>query len=467
MRLNCPLVFICYLILQGTAYSQCPSSPVVNSTIDTFCTGTRYAFGDTIIRDGGIYNKVFKDISGCDSLVSLDLRETPNVSFDIVIDTIAPLCLGDSLGGIIVSTVDKAVQPIVYALNGGPEQFSNEFLDLEPGSYQLYIRDRFGCEGRKNIQLRLGQIMGRLFIDTLCAGSTYFLGSQQLTEAGMYTDTLIGERGCDSLITLDLRVEELDNTLAGDILAIQPGCSGNMTGGISIENIDGSHPPFQLYINDVLQESFLVNGLMPGNYDVAVYDRNFCALQADITLTESDLVFELSIGEDRIVELGETTTIEIESNIDLQTFSWETPPDLDCLDCTIIEVTPIESVEYILTATTIDGCTVTDTVSLTVLNESAFYIPNAFSPQALNKDNRVFTVFGQAQAIDSVDDLSVWDKWGNPVFKTSSVVLNDVDSGWNGTLNGQFVEAGVYAYQVLIKYIDGNEEVVTGTVQLY
>lgn len=424
-------------------------------------------FGDTILRNGGIYNRVLKDIEGCDSLVSLDLRETPNVSFDIVLDTIAPLCLGDSLGGIIIQSVDKAVEPIVYSLNGGPEQSSNEFLGLAPGSYQLFLRDRFGCEGRKNIQLRLQQIEGETYIDTLCAGSIYFLGDRQLTEPGMYADTLDGENGCDSLVILDLRVEELDNMIVGDFLTIQPGCGGNVTGSISIENFSGSDPPFRLSINGVLQEGSRIDGLSPSMYDVAVYDRNFCAVTEMIELVEADRVFELSIGEDQIVELGETITIDIVSNIELETFTWDTPPNPECLDCTSIEVTPTRSVDYIITATNIDGCTVSDTLSLVILNESAFYIPTAFSPGAIDLDNRVFTVFGKTQSIESVTDLSIWDKWGNPVFHTPSVNLNDLESGWDGTLNGQVVTPGVYGFQVLIRYINGDEEQVVGTVHLF
>lgn len=467
MRLRFLFLFITYLTVEATAIAQCPSSPVVNTTIDTFCTGTRYTFGDTIIRVGGIYNRVFRDIDGCDSLVSLDLRETPNVSFDIVIDTIAPLCLGDSLGGIVISTVGKAVQPIVYSLNGGPEQLSNEFLNLQPGSYQLYIRDRFGCEGRKNIQLRLREIIGDTFIDTLCAGSTYFLGARQLTEPGMYADTLFGRMGCDSLVILDLRVEELDNMVNGDILTIQPGCGGNDTGSISIENIIGTDPPFRLYIDDELQETNRTDGLVPGLYTVAVYDNNFCAKLETIELLVPDRVFELSIGEDRIVDLGERVTIEIESNIELQSFSWATAPNPECLDCTVIEVTPTQSVDYILTATNIDGCTVSDTLSLVVLNESAFYIPSAFSPTAMDQDNRTFVVIGKSEAIQSVNNFSIWDKWGNPVFTASTVVLNDLESGWDGTLDGLPVAAGVYAYRVTILYINGDVEQVSGTVHLF
>jgi len=447
--------------------AQCPVMPIQNSVIDTFCTGTRYSFGDTIIRNQGLYTKGFLDINGCDSLVMLDLRETPNVSFVIVIDTLAPVCTSDSLGSIIIAEVGKGVEPIVYALNGGPEQFSNVFSDLPPGSYQLYLRDRFGCEGRKNIQLRLKPIFGADVVDTLCAGSIYFFGSQRLTEAGMYTDTLIGEKGCDSLIRLDLHVESLDNMLAFNPMAIQPGCNGEITGSISTDDLSGTDPPFRVYLEDEQQEGSLITGLLPGEYTVTAYDKNFCSEESIIIIVEPEFAFTLDLGEDQIVELGETVSIGIESNIALQSFEWNNPPDPNCLDCLETQVVPTESVEYILVATNTDGCTESDTLNIIVLNESAVFIPTGFSPTSIHTDNQFFAVFGKAPAINSIRNFYIFDKWGNEVFRNLSPIVNDISTGWNGKLNDEFVEAGVYTYSVIIRYINNTEERMTGTVQLF
>lgn len=458
------LLIICYCI---DLAAQCPSTPISTNVIDTFCTGTRYTFGDTIIRNSGRYVNEFLDIDGCDSIVTLELRETPNVSFNIVIDTLAPVCTNDSLGSIIIREVGQGVEPIVYALNGGPEQSSNVFSDLPPGSYQLYLRDRFGCEGRKNIQLRLKPIFGDELIDTLCAGSEYIFGSRRLTEAGMYTDTLIGIKGCDSLIRLDLRVDTLDNMLSFFPRAIQPGCNGEVTGTIEVDDVTGSNPPFIIYLDDQLQDGPVINGLAPGDYTIIAYDRNFCAEESFISIVEPEFAFTLDIGQDQIIELGEMVSIVIESNIELESIMWNNPPDPDCLDCRDLEFRPTESVELILDATNTDGCSQSDTLNIIVLNESAVYIPNAFSPTSINTDNQTFAVTGKAAAILNVRDFFIYDKWGNEVFRNLSPIVNDISTGWNGKLNDEFVEAGVYSYSLVIRYINNTEERITGTVHLF
>lgn len=458
------LIITCYCI---DLAAQCPATPILTNVIDTFCTGTRYSFGDTIIRNSGRYINEFIDINGCDSIVNLVLRETPNVSFDIVVDTLAPVCTNDSLGSIIIREVGQGVEPIVYSLNNGPEQNSNAFSDLPPGSYQLYLRDRFGCEGRKNIQLRLKPIFGDQLIDTLCAGSEYLFGSRRLTEAGMYTDTLIGTKGCDSLIRLDLRVEMLDNMLSFNPRAIQPGCNGEVTGTIEIDDISGSDPPFKIFLDGQLQEGSSINGLAPGDYTVTAYDRNFCADESVISIVEPEFAFTLDIGEDQIIDLGETVSIVIESNVELENISWNNPPDPNCIDCSEIEFRPTESVELILEATNTDGCIQSDTLNIIVLNESAIYIPNAFSPTSFNTENQVFTITGKAAAILDVRDFFIYDKWGNEVFRNPSPIVNDISTGWNGRLNNELVEAGVYAYSVVVRYINNTEERITGTVHLF
>lgn len=447
--------------------AQCPAEAVVSTVIDTFCTGTRYSFGDTTIRNEGLYERSFVDINGCDSLVNLDLRETPNVSFDIVLDTLAPVCTNDSLGSIIIREVGKGVEPIVYSINNGPEQLSNVFSDLPPGSYQVYLRDRFGCEGRKNVQLRLKPIFGEAIVDTLCAGSSYIFGDRQLTEAGLYTDTLIGRKGCDSLIQLDLRVETLDNMLSFNPKAIQPGCNGEESGSIIIDDISGTDPPFRVYYDGQLIEGSLIPDLTPGEYLLTAYDRNFCSQESIVSIVEPEFVFILDIGEDKIVELGETVTIIIESNVDLESVVWETPPDPDCRECMEVQLIPTESEQYILEATTVDGCTQTDTLNIVVLNESVVHIPNAFSPTSNFTDNQRFAVFGKTAAILNLSNLFIFDKWGNEVFRNPSPIVNNISTGWDGKLNGEFVEAGQYSYSLVVRYINNTEERITGTVQLF
>ena len=47
---------------------------------------------------------------------------------------------------------------------------------------------------------------------TICAGSSYDFNGRILTSAGTYVDSLHTENGCDSIITLTLRVNPTYNT---------------------------------------------------------------------------------------------------------------------------------------------------------------------------------------------------------------------------------------------------------------
>lgn len=52
------------------------------------------------------------------------------------------------------------------------------------------------------------------FRDTVCQGETYNFGSQVLTGAGTYNDTLLAANGCDSIIELQLDVLAVDTTVS-------------------------------------------------------------------------------------------------------------------------------------------------------------------------------------------------------------------------------------------------------------
>ncbi|MCO5249582.1 MAG: gliding motility-associated C-terminal domain-containing protein [Chitinophagales bacterium] len=57
---------------------------------------------------------------------------------------------------------------------------------------------------------------------SICAGQTYELNNQILSESGTYTDTLINNQGCDSIITLQLNIAEEINTRFSPTI-----CAGN------------------------------------------------------------------------------------------------------------------------------------------------------------------------------------------------------------------------------------------------
>jgi len=86
------------------------------------------------------------------------------------------------------------------------------------------------------------------------------------------------------------------------------------------------------------------------------------------------------------------------------------------------------------------------------------FMPSAFSP---NRDgvNDIFRVPYPFPV--SSFNLDVFNRWGQKVFET-----RDISKGWDGTFNGQDVTAAGYVWFINVKYEDGRNENLKGTVIL-
>ncbi|MDO9185898.1 MAG: gliding motility-associated C-terminal domain-containing protein [Bacteroidia bacterium] len=90
------------------------------------------------------------------------------------------------------------------------------------------------------------------------------------------------------------------------------------------------------------------------------------------------------------------------------------------------------------------------------VNASVF-VPNVFSPNG-DGFNDVLRVRGKG-----IEELQfiIFNRWGEKVFETS-----DVNSGWDGTQNGEPMNLSVFVYVLKGKYIDGKFFDVKGNVTL-
>ena len=58
-------------------------------------------------------------------------------------------------------------------------------------------------------------------------------------------------------------------------------------------------------------------------------------------------------------------------------------------------------------------------------------------------------------------NLQIFNRWGQKVFETS-----DFEACWDGTQNGQELNAGVYIYKAVITLSTGEEIVQSGNITL-
>ncbi len=90
--------------------------------------------------------------------------------------------------------------------------------------------------------------------------------------------------------------------------------------------------------------------------------------------------------------------------------------------------------------------------------DPTLFMPNAFTPEGI-KNNRLRPV------VTFVDPgafkMIVFDRWGREIFETTDIV-----SGWDGSINGQIADTGLYSYLVTYKAFDGREYIKRGTASI-
>jgi len=104
------------------------------------------------------------------------------------------------------------------------------------------------------------------------------------------------------------------------------------------------------------------------------------------------------------------------------------------------------------------GCRDTAYVRINLTYDDEF-VPSAFTPNGDGK-NDVFKVTNM-RAGQKLLEFRVYDRWGQKVFETT-----DVTKGWDGTYNGQALDAAVFQYMIRISLPDGTQRVHKGDVTL-
>ncbi|MDR1878702.1 MAG: gliding motility-associated C-terminal domain-containing protein [Bacteroidales bacterium] len=88
------------------------------------------------------------------------------------------------------------------------------------------------------------------------------------------------------------------------------------------------------------------------------------------------------------------------------------------------------------------------------------FIPNIFAPNSPIAANRIFKpVHSYVDANEYL--FSIFDRWGNLVFRT-----NDIQAGWDGTVQGKSAMTGVYVYSITYRIDKKNIFVTQGYVTL-
>lgn len=284
--------------------------------------------------------------------------------------------------------------------------------------------------------------------DTICRGVTYSFGSQQLTTSGTYIDSFKSAYGCDSIVLLELYVDE-DRSIRADFKVEHPSCDYLENGTIDTGLVLNVNWPASFYVNNVLQQTSAVSNLGEGSYQYKIVDRNGCQFDTTLQIVKPE-AFMVDVFPDWSVKLGQEVEIQTIHNYPIELFTWTPNDGITCtVDCAPMSFYPARNTTLVLTARSVNQCIAKDSVNISVEVARSLFIPTAFSPNndALNDYFIPKTVYPQVKQLDY---FAIYNRWGQTVYEVFDVDPNSLGLGWSG----DDAEAGVYVYQVKARFLD-------------
>ena len=416
---------------------------------------------DTVGLSAGMYNFSVTDSNGC---VANSGPYTLTSTVLPVIDTtgmsINDENCGMSDGAITGISVTGGIQTYLW---NGIASTSQDLINGAAGTYTIAVIDTFGCvdsvgpitlSGTPPISIVVNGV------NTLCEGQSTMLSASGATSynwnpggAGASisvspttttTYQVIGASGpCLDTVTHVITVDTLPlATISGDTSI----CVGE------VANLTASGGTGYVWTTTDVTNSISISPTSSSVYGVIV--SNGCGndtTSVNVTVNSNPAA---NAGSDETIILGNAVNLNGSGGI---LYSWSPSVGLSCTNCSAPSASPTSTTTYILTVEDANGCIDYDSLTVFVEEQLIIYIPNVFSP---NGDGSNDVLFVRGGGIDQIV-FRVFDRWGNMVFESA-----DINTGWDGTYQGQPAVPGVYAYGVQGKYLDGSDIKQSGNVTL-
>ncbi len=196
---------------------------------ETICSGDDFSG----FSQPGNYTFNLSKMNGCDSTVMIDL---------IVLDSSltmlqAEICSGESYAGYTIA-----------------------------GTYSDVYTKGNGCDSTRIIELAVNDIAKQNTTTSITQGDSVLIGGEYQTTAGIYNDTLLTNKGCDSIVITELSVVVSIPTLTNNNIKIYPNPT---TDQLTIE-WSGSEATLPITIYNQLGQVVLSNSISIGKNSLDV-----------------------------------------------------------------------------------------------------------------------------------------------------------------------------------------------------
>jgi gliding motility-associated-like protein len=221
-------------------YPECDSIIKLNlAVVDAFrvnkdttiCFGNTFKVGNKTYSQTGIYKDTIKIAGNCDSIITLNLKVNPIIvtpqSFTICdIENVKVLNKTYNQTGIYrdtFKTADNCTNVIVTTLTVNPTYTSGQTVEICPNSsytigtntytqagvYQDVLKTIKGCDSIVTTTIRIESASSRTQPIKLCEGQSYSINNHKYERTGIYRDTFRTPQGCDSIVVTDLTINPI------------------------------------------------------------------------------------------------------------------------------------------------------------------------------------------------------------------------------------------------------------------
>ncbi len=460
--------------------------------------GCRYlwstgATGQTIqATQTGNHSVTVINIFGCSKSDTVQVTVAPLMTSTMT--TLSEITCNNLCNGKAKIIYNNAYAPVQIAWSNGNRTPTAE--NLCTGRYTATITDSLGCTTQNQVNIaNPAAIQALTFVTSnyngvpiscksktdgtakvVSSGGTGAHTTEWLTQppqttivatglgAGITRVVITDINGCKD--TASIQLTEPDS-ITVYIAPIHPICEGNSDGKITFSMIRGGIAPYALSINaqkiPSITSGYNISGLKAGVYQMRVNDVNNCL---STTYEKSVLAvpkLQLLVSNDTVINLGDSTTIWVQvtnRQNALITYKWLTANTLSCDTCATTFAKPIHPTDYHVICKDDNGCASEKIVRVKVNAENVVFIPNAFSPNGDDTNDKL-TVFG-SKAIKQVVEFKIFNRWGNLIYSDENFQPNDKNHGWDGRFNGKELSLGVFVWYATIELIDGSTRTISG-----
>lgn len=387
-------------------------STYLNSESNQICSGDSIFIFDAWRKEPGLYTQKYYTVSGCDSVVQVQLTVAP-------LRTLTEshyICKGDSI-----------------SING---KYIKDTQTIQ------YTKTDENCKTEVTVHVILYDVP--LTTDTyiLCPEDSIIINNTVITESGELSYILQNKEGCDSLI--HAKVTKLTwpsppkITLDCEDNAYQAGMEADPDWTI-------------VWSNGVTQNETILtsNGFVSLSY------HGECEKTYIIDIDVLPDIKALPVFDTQRIKTGDSISVRVDLDKAEWKIRWFPASEVLCDTCFEATIIVDYNTTITLELTHSNGCVYYRNFDVIVEKENPkIYVPNIIQTQS-KSGNHIWTI--NLPEGYKIEEAKLYDRWGNVIYRSEQNTIS-----WDGMYNGSKVVQGVYVYYIRLQTPEGKTELLKG-----